>query len=328
MTASSTVAVLTALLLATVACSHRDEAAGKPQEASSAPGPAVKLATVSRRTLTDAVSSPGKTAALLQQKVRAPFAGTLTDLRVADGDEVAKGETIGAIVSRDSEAALAGAREMLREARTAAEKSDASRAVTLAEKSLVQATLTSAVGGRVLAHSASRGDRVSEDQEIVTVEDAASVAFLADVSQGDLARVRRGQTATVALAGDPAPLSGTVRAILPAANAADFTAPVRIDLNREPRRLPLGVFGTARIAVGRRENARVVPDAALVRDDVSGVTRLAVLRQGRAHWIDVVSGLREGGWAEIVSGDLADGDAVILSGQLGLPEGAAATPLP
>lgn len=239
-----------------------------------------------------------------------------------------RGEAIGAIVSRDSEAALSGAREMLREARTPAERTDADRAVALAEKSLVRATLTSAVEGRVLSHSASAGDRVSEDQEIVTVEDGSSIVFLADVPQADLARVRPRESATVALAGNPTRIAGTVRSILPAANPTDFTAPVRIDLGTGGGRLPLGVFGTAQIAVGRRENVRVVPEGALLRDDVNGTTRVAVVRNGRVHWVAVGVGLRQQGAAELSSGEVADGEPVVVSGQVGLPEGAAVTPQP
>jgi multidrug efflux pump subunit AcrA (membrane-fusion protein) len=61
-------------------------------------------------TLSEVVTGPGHTAALSQQKVRAPFAGTLVELRVTDGDTVRRGQVLGTIVSRESEAALAGAR--------------------------------------------------------------------------------------------------------------------------------------------------------------------------------------------------------------------------
>jgi multidrug efflux pump subunit AcrA (membrane-fusion protein) len=77
-------------------------------------------------TLPVMVSAPGHTAALMQQKLRAPFAGTLTELRVVDGDPVSRGQSLGTIVARESEAALSGAREMLRQAATPGEKSNAS----------------------------------------------------------------------------------------------------------------------------------------------------------------------------------------------------------
>jgi RND family efflux transporter MFP subunit len=305
---------------------------GKPQEASPAPPPSsapatpVRVASVTRATLTETVTGPGRTAALTQLKVRAPFSGTLTELLVLDGDTVRPGQTLGMIVSRDSEAALAGAREMRSEARSPADVKDADRAIALAEKTLVRVRLSASVAGRVLSRSASRGDRVSEGQDILTIEDTSSIVFLADLPQGDLPRVRPGLTATLEIGGRSKPIPGVVHGLLPSANPADFTAPVRIDFEPLPTPLPLGLFGTARIAVARREGAIVVPDAALIRDDVTGITRVARVKQGRAHWLVVTPGARESGLTEVSGDGLTDGDMVIVSGQIGLPEGAAVSP--
>ncbi|MGH9364227.1 MAG: efflux RND transporter periplasmic adaptor subunit [Thermoanaerobaculia bacterium] len=288
----------------------------------------VRVAPVMRATLTETVTGPGRTAALTQLKVRAPFAGTLTELLALDGDTVRPGQILGMIVSRDSEAALSGAREMRSEARSPAEEKDADRAIALAEKTLVRAPLSASAGGRVLSHSAGRGDRVSEGQEILTIEDASSVVFLADLPQGDLPRVRPGQPATLEVGGYAKPILAVVHGLLPSANPTDFTAPVRIDFGPLPTPLPLGLFGTARIAVARHESALVVPDAAVIRDDVTGVTRVARVSQGRAHWLVVTPGARDRGLTEVSGDGLTDGDTVIVSGQVGLPEGATVTPQP
>ena len=176
------------------------ETASKADPTPEAPTP-VRVAAVSKQTLPVFVSGPGKTSALVQQKVRAPFAGTLTSLSVSDGDPVQRGQTVGTIVARDSEAALSGAREMLREAATPAEKRDAERAVAIAEKNLVRKPLTAAWDGAVLSHAASPGDRLAEDQEILAVNDASSLVFLADVPQADLLRIRPGQKVRLQIAG-------------------------------------------------------------------------------------------------------------------------------
>jgi multidrug efflux pump subunit AcrA (membrane-fusion protein) len=121
----------------------------------------VRVAPVTRAALSRVVSAPGQTNALSQQKVRAPFAGTLLELTVTDGDEVRKGQTVGAIVSRDSAAALEGAREMERTARTPEEKADAQRAVELAQRNLIRTAVHAEADGVVLSHAAAAGDRVS-----------------------------------------------------------------------------------------------------------------------------------------------------------------------
>ena len=312
------------------ACRGRAPEAPAPPPGTSAEVVAVpvRIAAVTRATLTEEVSAPGHTAALAQEKIRAPFAGSLTELSVADGDRVRRGDTLGAIVSRDSEAALAGARDMERQARTEAEKTDAARALALAERGLVRAAFLAPTDGIVLSHGAVRGDRVSEDQELLTIADAGSVVFLVDAPQSDLARIRPGQLVSVELAGRPGAVAGTVHDVLPGANAADFTAPVRVDLRGLDRVPPLGLFGTARITVAEHRDALVVPDSALLRDDVTGATRIAVVEKGRAAWRDVSAGLRAGGRVEIKSPALEAGMSVVVSGQVGLAEGApvAATP--
>lgn len=310
------------LLLVLLGCRKGDAPGGtaRAEATPSLPTP-VKIAAVQKTSLSLFVSGPGKTAALAQQKVRAPFAGTLTELSAFEGDRVSRGQKIGTIVARDSEAALSGAREMLRQAATEGQRSDAERAVALAEKNLVRKPLTVSWDGTVLTRAASAGDRVSEDQEILTINDAGSTVFLADIAQSDLPRIRAGQKATIQIAGETNPIAGTVHAALPAANAADSTAPVRVDLPEPARRLSLGIVGTARVLVGRHPDATVVPDAAILRDDVTGVTRIALVAQGRAHWVNVQTGAAEGGRTEIVEPALPPGQPVIVSGLVGLPEG-------
>jgi membrane fusion protein, multidrug efflux system len=288
----------------------------------------VVVGRVARTTLSDIVSAPGKTAALSQEKVRAPFAGSLTEFKVADGDRVRRGDRLATIVSRDSESALAGAREMAREAKTDSEKADAARALELAERGLVRAHIDAPADGVVLTHAAVGGDRVSEDQEILTIADASSVVFLADVPQSDLGRIRPGQSAQIEIAGRATPWTARVHDTLPTANAADFTAAVRLDplgLSEVP---PVGLFGTARIIVGEHRDALAVPEAALVRDDLTGKTRIALVDGGHARWIEVTTGLHGRSETEVLSPKLQPGQPVVVSGQVGLPEAAAVAPKP
>ena len=316
------VAALAVFAAATACHKTEKEAEGSAKgeaAAPDAPSP-VRVAPIARRSMSELVSGPGHTAALMQQKVRAPFAGTLLELRVTDGDVVRRGQPVGTVVSRESDAALSGAREMLREAHTPAERTDAERAVALAERNLVRRTLVASADGPVLSHAAAAGDRVSEDQEVLTIEDASSIVFVADVPQGDLSRVRPGQRAGVDLGAGRAENPGTVHGILPSANAADFTGAVRIDFAGAAR-LPLGLFGTAKIVVGERRDALAVPDAAVLRDDVSGISRIAVVTGNKLHWIPIAPGLHQEGFTEISGAGVPTEGQVVVSGMVGLPEG-------
>ena len=240
----------------------------------------------------------------MQQKVRAPFAGTLLELRVTDGDVVRRGQPVGTVVSRESDAALSGAREMLREAHTPAERSDAERAVALAERNLVRRTLVASADGPVLSHAAAAGDRVSEDQEVLTIEDASSIVFVADIPQGDLSRVRPGQRAAVDLGAGRTESPGAVHGILPSANAADFTGAVRIDFAGAAK-FPLGSLARRRSSSASDGMRSPSPTAAVLRDDVSGVSRIAVVAGG-SHWIPVTPGLHQEGFTEIGGADVPE----------------------
>ncbi len=283
----------------------------------------VTVAPVRRQTLSVRVRGPGTTTALQVQAIRAPFAGTLTDLLVQDGDRVASGQVLGHLVSRDSVAALDGARSMLRSARTPQERSDAERALAIAERSQVATALRAPEGGVVVSHQAGPGALVAQDQEVLTIAATGAIVFVARIDQSALSRVRPGEAATVEIPAMRASVPGRVHSLLPLANAAEYSAPVRIDFTSAARPTAPGLFGTASIVVAEVPDAQVVPAAAALRDDVSGVTRVAVVAPGGvAHWIDVKTGVEEGGAVQIVSPVLSSGARVITSGLVGLPEGA------
>src|SRR5438105_1028544 len=117
------IALLGAAML--LACSSRkDGTTGGAADSSGVDsmGTPVQMARVERRNLRTIVTGPGRTTALIEERVRAPFVGTLTSLTVAVGDRVAAGQEIGTIVAQNSEAALRGAQAMLQSARTPAER--------------------------------------------------------------------------------------------------------------------------------------------------------------------------------------------------------------
>lgn len=316
------------LLLALAGCGPRDAAssgaagaAAAGDSAGSAVATPVGMATVVRGNLALVVSGPGRTDVLDVQKVRAPFTGTLTSLRVVIGDRVSSGQTIGEVVGQASQAALAGAESMLRAATTPGTRSDAQRALELARRNLVATPLRAPRAGLVTSRGASQGDLVSQGDSIVSIASTGSIVFVAQIAQIDLPRVHPGEPVTVKVPGHSAPLVGIVHGLLPADMNA-MSVPVRVDLAPSGPTTPTGIFGTADITVGERTGASVVPVQALLRDDVSGIVRLAVATPaGRAHWLTVTPGIQEGDRVEIASPALAPGQRVIVSGQVGLPEG-------
>jgi RND family efflux transporter MFP subunit len=272
------------------------------------------------------VSGPGQTVALDLQNVRAPFTGTITSLQVVVGDHVGDGQVIGVIVSQPSQAALAGAEAMLAAARTPGDSSDAERALVLARQNLIATPLKAPRGGSVVSRGASQGDRVSQGDSIASIAAAGSIAFVARIGQTDLAQVRPGQRAILILPGRAVPVDAVVHGLLPADTGGSMTVPVRLDLRRALSTagapIQAGLFGTAQITVGERHQVPTVPSPAVLRDDVSGTSRMAVvMTNGQAHWVTVITGARQGDRIEITSPAFAPGARVIVSGQVGLPDG-------
>lgn len=284
----------------------------------------VHVDTVRQIDLDRIVTAPGRTEALRQDRVRAPFTSHLVTLSVTDGDRVQAGAVVAEVMAKNSEAALEGAGQMLVQARTAADSADAQRAVDVARRQLVRRPLRAPTAGVVLSHAAEVGDYLDEGEVLLTVAEAGTVYFDAQVTQGDLAGVSAGERATVVLpAVGTEPVGAVVHGILPAASSENLSAPVRLDFSRERPQLTVGLFGTVSIVTGRRKGAMVVPPAALLRDDVGGTSRIALVDStGIAHWVVVQTGVQEGGHVEILSPVLQPGTLVIVDGQVGLPEGA------
>lgn len=304
-------------LLVLTACSVHGQEPPAPPVALATP---VRVAKVVVATLREIVKAPGRLVPMHQQEIRAPFDCVLVRLRVADGDRVTAGQVVAEVVSQNSEAALDGARAMLRAARTDPGRADARRALSIAEANLVRRALRAPASGLVASHQAAQGDILAAHQGILSVVDDGTLVLVADVPQSALPRVRPGQPVDVALTARSTALRGTVRAILPA--GAALTAPIQVAIRHPPSPLDPGLFGFARVVVGAHAGALAVPAAAVLRDDVTGVSHVTTVEDGVAHRIEVRTGTRDRGLVEILSPALRPGTTVIVQGQVGLPDGA------
>jgi multidrug efflux pump subunit AcrA (membrane-fusion protein) len=306
---------------------HAGEGTASSGDSAASGATPVEIARAERATLPVTVSGPGSTEVLQTQRVRAPFAGILTAIAVAPGDEVRTGQRIGTMVEQTAYAALEGARGLKAAATTPAEREDAERALALARQELVEAPLVASVSGVVVSRSASPGDRIDQGEDVAGIAATGSLVFDAELPQSDALRVHIGDGARIRIAGGPAVLPGVVRAVLPADSASTMTNRVRIGIDPEAlaRLAPvtLRLFGTAEITVGRAGNALVVPRAAILRDDITGTNRIALVEpDDRARWIEVQPGVSESTLVEILSPPLHPGQRVIVSGQVGLPDSA------
>ena len=283
----------------------------------------VTVATATYADLPVVVSGPGRTGTSEQLDLRAPFEGVLTDLLVADGDHVKGGQVLGWVEPQESAAAMAGAHQMMETARTPAERRDARRALALARRSSVRHALRAPEAAVVASHKVDEGAHVSANESIVTLVPLTDIHFIAQIAQPDLATLHPGDPATIQLSSRPQPFHATVHAILPSASATDLTVPVRIDFAAGTAPQQLDLYGVAHVVVAHHAHTLVVPAQAIVRDDVTGVSRVAAIdASDHAHWVRVHPGLSQGGEVELLAAPFGAGTRVVVTGQVGLPEGA------
>ncbi len=157
------------------------------------------------------------------------------------------------------------------------------------------------------------------------------VELAADLSEGDLSRIRPGEIATVTLQSGQT-VQGRVRLISPQIDTQTKLGEVRILL---PVRSDIRVGGFARaVFTDASATALAVPESA-VRYDADGASVMVVGADNRVHKAAIDAGPRGSGLVQLAKGPpagsriVANAAALLLDGDLIRPvEGAAPAPLP
>jgi Cu(I)/Ag(I) efflux system membrane fusion protein len=173
-------------------------------------------------------------------------------------------------------------------------------------------TIRSPVSGYVVALNVVQGDRVDPDRELFEVADLSSVWAIADVYERDLARVRPGLAATLALDAYPGKkFDGRIEYVYPRLDTATRTLPVRMVFRNAQGTLKPGLFGTAEIRLPARTGVTVPSEAVIDTGD----RRYAFVETSPGHFQPrvVTVGERSGERVEILEG-LGEGERVASSG--------------
>ena len=317
---------------------------GAPEEeAEVEPRVPVGIATIVSDTITEAVKvvgrltpAPGGSAQLT-----APAAGVVSVVPVQVGMPVSAGQLLVDLTIPDltqNARALAAAAEAAerdarrqqdllkqgitsqkqaeqREADAVAARAQADAAAQLASRARVRSPIAGAVQ-RVLVHA---GERVESGAVLAEVIDGRVLDLIAEVPAADVARLRVRQAAVVTVEGVPELRTAHVQAIAPAVDSLTNAAQVVIRIANPGGVLRAGAGATALVTLGRRSDAIVVPDSALVVVGDS-LTVFVVEGDSVAHATSVTVGARRSGRAEILAG-LSAGQRIVVSGAFGLVDG-------
>lgn len=172
-------------------------------------------------------------------------------------------------------------------------------------------TFFSPSSGFVIKKEAVQGMKVMPDKELYTITDLSTVWVNADIYEFDLASVRLGQRATIALSYFPGQtFSGTVAWISPVLEEKTRTTKVRLEFANRDFKLKPEMYANVEIEVdGGKKLA--IPDEAVLD---SGIRKIVFIDKGEGRYApaEVKLGGKFDGYYEVLSG-LSRGERIIAS---------------
>ena len=273
--------------------------------------------------------------------LRPEVSGRITQLNFRDGDRVKKGQLL---VQFDDQLPTAQVQQAQAElniamanntrnadlvsqnfiSRRTLEESAAAQQVAEAKLALARATaarlkIIAPFDGLAGIRLVNVGDYLKDGADIVNVEDIDAIFVDYRMPERFQTKIRRGQTSVIELDALPGrKFTATVLAIDPLIDANGRSVGVRACIDNRRLQLRPGMFARVNAVFGQRDNARVIPEEAIVPQGgkqfviklVNGTEPNSRITQR----VEVKIGLRSPGKVEVLEG-LDAGDTVVTAGQ-------------
>jgi membrane fusion protein (multidrug efflux system) len=319
-----------------------------PQGGASAAGsgggggkPAVEVAQVEQMKLIDESQTVGSLRSRQGVVLRPEVSGRITQLNFRDGDRVKKGQLLvqfddqlptAQVQQAQAELNIAMANntrnaELVAQnfiSRRTLEESAAAQQVAEARLALARATaarlkIIAPFDGLAGIRLVNVGDYLKDGADIVNVEDIDAIFVDYRLPERFQTKIRRGQTSLIELDALPGrKFTATVLAIDPLIDANGRSVGVRACIDNRSLQLRPGMFARVNAVFGQRDNARVIPEEAIVPQ--GGKQFVIKLVNGTepnsrvTQRVEVKIGLRSPGKVEVLEG-LEAGDTVVTAGQ-------------
>jgi membrane fusion protein (multidrug efflux system) len=309
--------------------------------ASAAKPPVVDVATVAVMRLSDDTQSVGSLRSRQGVVLRPEVSGRVTQLNFRDGDRVRKGQVLvqlddqlprAQVQQNRAELSIALANHARNKdlvaqnfiSQRALDESAAALEVAQARLALAQASaarlkIVAPFDGLTGIRTVNVGDYLKDGADIVNVEDIDAVFVDFRLPERFQSKVKKGQTASVALDALPgAQFVATIQAVDPLIDANGRSVGVRGCIDNRQLQLRPGMFARVTSVFGEREQARVIPEEAVL--PLGGKFYVIRLQPGAtpaapvSQRVEVKLGIRRPGKVEILVG-LEAGDTVVTAGQ-------------
>ncbi len=303
--------------------------------------PSVEVGRVEVMKLVDDVQAVGSLRSRQGVIVRPEISGRITQLNFQDGGRVKKGQLL---VQLDDQLPMAQVQQAVAERSIAVANhkrnqdlveqnfisrrtvDESAAALQVAEAKLALANATAArlkilapFDGMAGIRMVNVGDYLKDGADIVNIEDIEAIFVDYRLPERFQSRVRRGQTAVVELDALPGrQFVAVLQAIDPLIDANGRSVGVRACIDNRRLQLRPGMFARVNTVFGQRDNARVIPEEAIVpQAGKQFVIKLLPGPDGTGfvtQRVEVKVGQRMPGKVEIVDG-LDVGETVVIAGQ-------------
>lgn len=184
-------------------------------------------------------------------------------------------------------------------------------------------TVRATVPGVVTRRTVNTGEAVTPSAVLLNVVALNAVYLEGQVPEIEMARVRTGMKAAVTIDSlGNRKYTGVITELIPVAQLADKSFPIRIAVQAGPGdpQLPPNGFARATIDVGTKRDALVVPKSAIRSE--AGQKYVFTIVDGKAKRVEIRQGLADGEFAEVEAG-LTDGALVIRTASPAVQDGVA-----
>lgn len=306
------------------------------------------VATVSTAALVRRLPLSGSLTPLSQTTIKAKVGGELLEVRVREGQNVAKGEVLARIDTRNQQAQVAAQRAGLEKAKadlaiaklnlennqrllekkfiaqnvldTSQSTYDAAVAgvklaqaqLELAEIGLQDSTVRAPFAGTISRRLAEPGEKVSSDSPLLGLVDLTQLELQASAPASEIPSVKPGQKAQVRVDGyGEQRFEATVQRINPATEQGSRSILIYLSLDNSAGLLRGGMFAQGELIIGQSGEGPVVPVAA-VRSE-AGLKFVMAVVDGKLVQKPVKLGLstEDNALVEVREG-LAAGDVVVV----------------
>lgn len=273
--------------------------------------------------------------------IRPEVSGRITQLNFSDGQRVRKGQVLvqfddqlprAQIQQSQAELSIAQANQKRNQelvaqnfvSQRSLDESAANLQVAQARLSLAEATaqrlkIVAPFDGIAGIRQVHAGDYLKDGADIVNIEDIEAIYVDFRLPERFQSKIRRGQTATLDIDALPGrKYTAQIQAIDPLIDANGRSVGVRGCIDNRQLQLRPGMFARVNTVFSVRDDARVVPEEAIVpQGGRQFVIRLVDGPDGNSKTtqrVEVKVGLRSPGRVEILQG-LEPGDLVVGAGQ-------------